>query len=391
LLNNSETMFHQAIGRIRMKSKLFFILIVFVVFLNACGGDNPPSGPVANPNPIDLPVSYYTDIIIPEVYIGDGGGLSYPPSSGSVYYYNDIHSKAESDIQLDDHIKYMQTANRYIYVSGIAIPDDSGYTDRWYHSVFFRVAQTDLGYTNYFTFPVDFQNKFSGYLYFRANGTNRIYAYRVPDYGLYPRPSVTRGVDHTVSQYAPTLVFYVNVSNAVPSGQQYLLPTYEVDCGTKAIRDYAQTITTGASTDVEKLDTIFTFLVNGDTNGAFTYNYYDEIYPGYLDVSWNSIFIASHFLSRRKGVCNDFAELFAAMARSLGFQVKRVSGSKPSGGGHMWNIVYVDGGWKRVDATWANSNPSNYKKYAEFYPEFDGTYFITSHENTYTEGFTEKY
>jgi hypothetical protein len=46
--------------------------------------------------------------------------------------------------------------------------------------------------------------------------------------------------------------------------------------------------------------------------------------------------------------------------------------------GHMWNLVDLTGDekkWLRIDPTWGNANRSNYKKWAEFYPEFDEQYF----------------
>ncbi|EKD69711.1 MAG: transglutaminase family protein, partial [uncultured bacterium] len=194
-----------------------------------------------------------------------------------------------------------------------------------------------------------------------------------------------------VSENWSTLVFNVSCAEAVPSNLVYLLPTRDVNCGNKYVRDYAKHIAGGLSTDTEKAVKIFEFLVNGDANGKFVYTYYNEIYPGILEQSWNTIFMPSHFLVRRQGVCNDFAELFAAMCRTHGMDVKRKSGDDSTGAGHQWNLIYLDGAWKRVDATWANSNPTIYKTFAELYPEFDATEFTTEHENKYTSNATEEY
>ena len=190
-----------------------------------------------------------------------------------------------------------------------------------------------------------------------------------------------------------TLIFRVLVEEAVPAGLTNLLPTQQVNCGNQAIRDYALSITAGASDDRGRVSAIYDFLVDGDSAGKFTYNFYYEIFPGYLDSSWNSVFTASHFLKRRMGVCNDFAELFAALARSLKIPVMKVRGTNPSSGsGHMWNKVYFEGQWWRLDATWANGNPGSRNKYAEWSATpTQMSDFADQHENTYTDGFTETF
>lgn len=76
----------------------------------------------------------------------------------------------------------------------------------------------------------------------------------------------------------------------------------------------------------------------------------------------------------RKGVCIDYARLYAVMARSLGLKVQVVTGRGYDGSGgygpHAWNEVYLpeQEKWIPLDATWAVSgdwfNP----------PEFDKTH-----------------
>ena len=47
----------------------------------------------------------------------------------------------------------------------------------------------------------------------------------------------------------------------------------------------------------------------------------------------------------------------------------------------MWNLVDLNGDekkWIKVDPTWGNENKIGYKKWAEFYPEFDLNYFNTA-------------
>ena len=69
----------------------------------------------------------------------------------------------------------------------------------------------------------------------------------------------------------------------------------------------------------------------------------------------------------RQGVCIDVARLYAVMARSVGLDVRVVTGMGGEGGNlgpHAWNEVRVDGNWLPLDATWARSgdwfNPPNF-------------------------------
>ncbi|QAY68204.1 transglutaminase domain-containing protein [Paenibacillus protaetiae] len=61
----------------------------------------------------------------------------------------------------------------------------------------------------------------------------------------------------------------------------------------------------------------------------------------------------------RKGVCIDYARLYAMMARSVGLEVRVVTGMGADGRGgfgpHAWNEVKLNGRWVPLDATWASS------------------------------------
>jgi transglutaminase-like putative cysteine protease len=345
------------------------------------------------------------EIVIPEVEIPDGGLVEYlPGTSGSleeVYYMNPLHTAEESDIRMSLPAHRKLSANRYLFVSGTAVPDDSGYEDRDYHSVYFYVSG---GTGKGFTLPVRDDDSFAGYLYFESAGHHTVYAYRTKDDFLYPR---SRGTEYSVGEYSSTLSFTVEVLEAVPDDVAYLLPSRDVDCGTGFLRDYAVDLTEGLQDDFEIAQTVFEFLVFGDGNGPFTYNYYDEIFPGFIEDSYSDIFIASHFLIRRRGVCNDFAELYAAMTRSLGFDVKKITGyttdnvdDEPVDLGHMWVTIKIDETWYRADPTWGNNVPSTaddeeyYKNFAEFYPSFDeedAATFTEEHDDRFNQFYSEAY
>ena len=147
---------------------------------------------------------------------------------------------------------------------------------------------------------------------------------------------------------------------------------------TTAISKAAE-LCTGYSTDLQKLDRIYNFVINN-----FTYDTYkaSTVQSGYLP-DLNSVY------AQRKGICFDYAALMAAMLRSQNIPCKLVVGWASSSY-HAWINVYIrnvgwingaiyfDGqSWKLMDPTFASSanssasimqyigNGSNYK--AEYY------------------------
>jgi uncharacterized membrane protein required for colicin V production len=68
-----------------------------------------------------------------------------------------------------------------------------------------------------------------------------------------------------------------------------------------------------------------------------------------------------HTFTTRRGVCIDYARLYAAMARAVDLDVRVVTGLGYDGRGgygpHAWNEVYIGGQqrWVSLDSTWAKS------------------------------------
>lgn len=363
----------------------FFLVCLLLPGLLACSDDD---------NAADR--LWHTDQLVPEIGINGGGLQDSPAPAGTVYYFNALHTAEESDVRMDPEVRFSQTVHRYLYVSGTAVPDDSGFTDRSYHSVTFGLYRSG-NQVGAITLPVDSANRFSGYLYFTQTGTHDVYAFRAMNSTLYPR--TTRGTQYTVAENYSTLCFQVAVTEAVPANLTNLVPTAQVNSGNQAIREQAARIiaAAGAVTDRQKAAAVYNFLIDGNPDGKFVYTYYPDIFPGYLTSHWNSIFIASHFLQRRKGVCNDFAELYAALVRSLGIPVKKVSGTDGSGSGHMWNTVFFEDRWWWLDATWANGAVAGgYSGGRHAYAAWSATpvqavAFTNEHDGTYTNGFSVEY
>ena len=77
----------------------------------------------------------------------------------------------------------------------------------------------------------------------------------------------------------------------------------------------------------------------------FEYNYDCEPFIQYFNVRKT--------LSARKGICYDFAHLFAALCRSQNVPCYVVDGTKIDNANyhHTWNQVYFNSSWWNVDVT----------------------------------------
>ena len=67
-------------------------------------------------------------------------------------------------------------------------------------------------------------------------------------------------------------------------------------------------------------------------------------------------------LSRKTGVCQHFANLFAALGRGVGLPTKIISGYSldiSSAGGHAWNEIEITGGvWLPIEPQSATNDPT---------------------------------
>lgn len=80
-------------------------------------------------------------------------------------------------------------------------------------------------------------------------------------------------------------------------------------------------------------------------------------------------------LKSKRGVCQHYSELFAALMNELGYETKVITGftnktniaGENTSLGHAWNAVKVEGVWKLYDATWAAGGVRNGKKFIENY------------------------
>ncbi len=104
--------------------------------------------------------------------------------------------------------------------------------------------------------------------------------------------------------------------------------------------ELADEICADSDTNAEKVQAIYNWMI-----ASFEYDYNYQTLLQYFDVR--------RTLSTRKGVCYDFANLFAALCRSQNIPCYVVDGTPydRSTEDHTWNRVYYDGCWWDLDVT----------------------------------------
>ena len=102
--------------------------------------------------------------------------------------------------------------------------------------------------------------------------------------------------------------------------------------------ELADEICADSDTDAEKVQVIYNRMI-----ANFEYDYSYKVLLQYFDVR--------RTLSTRKGVCYDFANLFAALCRSQNIPCYVVDGTPYDRAteDHTWNRVYCDGCWWDLD------------------------------------------
>ena len=104
--------------------------------------------------------------------------------------------------------------------------------------------------------------------------------------------------------------------------------------------ELADEICGNCGTDEEKVKAIYEWMIHN-----FEYDYECEPIMQYFNVRKT--------LNTQKGICYDFAHLFAALCRSQNIHCYVVDGTKFDDANyhHTWNRVYFDGSWWNIDVT----------------------------------------
>lgn len=122
----------------------------------------------------------------------------------------------------------------------------------------------------------------------------------------------------------------------------YLNPIQNIDADNGLAADEAERLTEGLTSEEAKVAAIYNYIVD---NGSYDYDKANTVESGYIPDNDDT-------LNTNKGICYDFASLFAAMTRSVGVPCKLVKGyAEDVNGYHAWNEVAVNGEWIVVDTT----------------------------------------
>lgn len=136
----------------------------------------------------------------------------------------------------------------------------------------------------------------------------------------------------------------------------------------------AARLSEGCKTQAEKARSIFVWVTENVRYDTKTKQDRAKI----PDEKWIQLQAPTQVIKRKKAVCEGYTNLFGALCHSAGIQVlevggvtKRLSGTI-SQSGHAWNLIYVDGKWAFVDATWGAGGVDD----GDFHKQFDDRFFL---------------
>ncbi len=153
----------------------------------------------------------------------------------------------------------------------------------------------------------------------------------------------------------------ISMYEKAKSRSNALKSTYDICADEKNVSAMARSITQNAVTDYEKALMLHDWVCENI--------YYDS--DSISETSIDAPYVASDVLESGRAVCLGYANLYAAMCRSLGIACNVVKGYALGVNGsdrewnasieqtelnHAWNEVYVDGRWVIVDTTWDSKN-----------------------------------
>lgn len=132
----------------------------------------------------------------------------------------------------------------------------------------------------------------------------------------------------------------------------YLASTYEVEfADDDIVGQTAREICDGISNEKKKIAAICSYVRE---NIVYDYDFAEDVSNGTIKTYHPK---ASDILQNKKGICYDYAVLFAAMCRSQAIPCDIVKGYY-NGKYHAWDRVYYDGSWHDVDLTILQNNVS---------------------------------
>lgn len=110
----------------------------------------------------------------------------------------------------------------------------------------------------------------------------------------------------------------------------------------ETLKTLTEETTESCETDADKVQSVYRYIAD---NIAYDYEKARTVAAGYFPD-------LDQVLLDEKGICYDFASLFAGMLRSIGVPTKLVTGYVgPRRAYHAWNEVYDGSEWQRYDIT----------------------------------------
>lgn len=125
-----------------------------------------------------------------------------------------------------------------------------------------------------------------------------------------------------------------------------------------AAKTLLRTIVDDSMTDLQKAHAIFDWLVFNVTYDKVLFETSGEV----VGLKQNKGFYLEGVFDDRRAVCDGISKAFALLCNIEGIPCVQVSGyALPSGGGHAWNKVYIDGHWYVVDPTHGDNHVDSYE------------------------------
>lgn len=139
------------------------------------------------------------------------------------------------------------------------------------------------------------------------------------------------------------------VDNVRNEDGRFYYPSYFVQSDHDLIRTRAVSLLSGISGVSNQIRRVHDFVV---TNLEYDYS------STSTNVGKRKRQDAVASLENRMGVCEGYAQLYAALLRSAGLETKYISGD--AGGGHAWNAVFDGFAWRYIDTTWDDPGPNSH-------------------------------
>lgn len=154
----------------------------------------------------------------------------------------------------------------------------------------------------------------------------------------------------------------VNSILSFTDGSEYILPSKLVQSHHPEIQQLADELTMGLKTDEEKSRAIYKWVASNisyDTESYFS----DPTNPRYYS--------SLETLRDKQALCSGYANLNAALHRSVGIEARVVYGE-----GHAWNEVKISDRWQEQDPTYGSGGLDMNNE--SFIPQYNEQYFSSA-------------